>query len=126
MAATLIINGKAAREKLKYWADRAPINTVAVLRKAKRTVPQNDRMWAMLSDISAQCTIYGEPKTTEQWKAIFMHALKIEVGIERGINGDWFPYGFKSSKLNKEQMSDLMEYISAYGAEQGVVFQEPV
>lgn len=124
--ATLIINGQAARDKLKYWADRAPINTVVTLKKSKRTIPQNDRMWAMLTDIANQCKLHGEAKTTEQWKAVFMHSLKMEVGFERGIDGEWFPSGFRTSKLNKDQMSNLMELISAYGAEQGVVFQEPV
>lgn len=41
------------------------------------------------------------------------------------IGSSHFPSGFKSSELSIPEMSDLMEFMSAWGAENGVTFREP-
>lgn len=47
---------------------------------------------------------------------------KSEMALDgRGV----VPVGFRSSRLTKEQMSDLMEMISEYGARHGVEWSEP-
>jgi hypothetical protein len=51
-----------------------------------------------------------------------MHALGHSVRFEMGLNGEPFPVGFRSSQLTKAQMSDLMEFMSAWAAERGVIF----
>ena len=51
---------------------------------------------------------------------IFMNAMGYEQDVIQGIRGDWVPTGFKTSKLNKEQMSDLITYIEAYCAEKKI------
>lgn len=124
MAATLILSTAAIREQAIAWIRKAPHNTVFTLKKPGRTPPQNDRMWAMLTDVSVQQMHNGVRKSPEAWKALFMHALGHEVAFEMGLNGEPFPTGFRSSKMSKEQMSDLMEFISAWGAENGVKFKE--
>lgn len=78
----------------------------------------------MLTDISRQCP-EGRHYTPETWKALFMHACGHEVQFIPGLSGDPFPVGFRSSKLDKRQMAELIEWISAYGAEHGVKFHAP-
>ena len=51
---------------------------------------------------------------------MFMHACGHAVQFESGLDGKPFPTGFRSSKLSKSQMSDLIEFIHAYAASNGV------
>ena len=125
MATTLILSTNSVRDKAVKWIRCIPDNSVVTFKKPSRSLAQNDRFWAMLTDIATQCKLNDRKLTPEQWKVVFLSALKHEQEFIQGLEGDFIPAGFKSSKLSKEQMSELMEYISAYGAEQGVTFKEP-
>lgn len=125
MPATRIIDGQDVRDEIIRWARIAQAGTVVTFRKPGRTVAQNDRMWAMLTDVAEQAEHNGKRYTTDQWKALFLHACGHEVHFMAGLNGEPFPAGFRSSKLSKEQMGELMDFIEAWGAQNGVVFREP-
>lgn len=76
----------------------------------------------MLTDISA-AKPEGRELTPDIWKSIFMHALDHAQRFEMALDGKGMvPVGFRSSKLTKEQFSDLMELIAEYGARHGVQF----
>lgn len=124
MAQTVILHGKSQREFAKRLIDLAPIDAVVKVTEAKRTLDQNSKLWAMLSDVS-RAKPNGRCQTPEVWKALFMHACGHSVQFEMGLNGQPFPVGFSSSKLTKRQMADLIETIYQYGAENGVVWTEP-
>lgn len=124
MAQTVILHGKSQREFAKRLIESAPVNAVLSIREAKRTVDQNSKLWAMLSDVS-RAKPQGRCHTPEVWKALFMHACGHAVQFEMGLNGQPFPAGFRSSRLTKSQMADLIESVYAYGAEHGVVWTEP-
>lgn len=112
------------RETAKHWAEIAPPGVVVKFYKPKRTIPQNDRMWAMLTDVATQADHNGQKYSPDQWKCLFMHACGHEVAFMPGLSGGFFPAGFKSSKMSKEQMTELMDFIEAWGAEHGVIFKE--
>ncbi|MCZ7501989.1 recombination protein NinB [Agrobacterium sp. ST15.13.015] len=124
MAQTVILHGKSQREFAKRLIDLAPADAVVRVTEAKRTLDQNSKLWAMLSDVS-RAKPNGRCQTPEVWKALFMHACGHSVQFEMGLNGQPFPVGFSSSKLTKRQMADLIETIYQYGAENGVVWTEP-
>jgi len=63
--------------------------------------------------------------TPDVWKHLVMHACGHDVQFEIGLDGKPFPTGFRSSKLTVGQMSDLIEWIYAYGAEHNVQWSEP-
>jgi hypothetical protein len=72
-------------------------------------------MWACLSDI-ARAAPEGRKWTTDTWKAAFLHSLGHQVQFAEGLDGSGpFPLGFRSSKLNKQQMADLITVILEYG-----------
>lgn len=97
----------------------APLGVVMVLKKMVRTNDQNAKMWAMLSDISTQKP-EGRNMAPEYWKCAFMSGLGHEVEMVEGIDGNpAFPM-WKSSRLNKEQMADLITFIAEYGDRHGV------
>lgn len=125
MAQTVILRGHDQRQLAKQLIDRAPIDAVVRISEPKRTLDQNAKLWAMLSDIS-RAKPQGRMHTPEVWKALFMHACGHAVQFEHGLDGQPFPVGFRSSRLTKAQMSDLVEFIYSYGAEHGVQWSEPI
>lgn len=123
--AMVVINGQAARNKVAGWAMKAPINTRVEFRAPKRSLPQNDRMWAMLTDVAAQAEHNGRRYTPDQWKILFMHACGREVQFLPSLDGATFiPWGSSSSDLSKEEMSELIDFIACWGTEHGVRFND--
>jgi hypothetical protein len=120
---TVRLVGKRQRDTAHQLIEVAPDGAVLNIRQATRTTEQNDKMWALLSDIS-RAKPEGRTKTPEVWKAMFLHALGHAVQFEQGLNGEPFPVGFRTSRLNKQQMSDLIETIYEYGARHGVEWSE--
>lgn len=82
-------------------------------------------MWAMLTDIARQCTLNGRRWSTDQWKVIFLHELGREAQFIPSLTGSFIPYGQSSSDLGVKEMSDLIESMFAYGAENGVRWSDP-
>ena len=123
--AVLILRNKADREKAAAWCRNAPDGTRLEFKQVKRSLPQNDRMWAMLTDVSRQAKLHGLTLTPDDWKLVFLDALKREARFVPNLDGDGFVnIGRSSSDLGKQEMTDLIEIIFAYGAKHGVVFQD--
>lgn len=116
---TVVLSSEAARRKARDLIDRAPEGAVVNVRPAARTIDQNAKLWAMLSDISRHKP-GGRTHTPEVWKALFMHACGHTVQFEMGLTGEPFPIGFRSSRLSKSQMADLITFIASWGDEHGV------
>jgi hypothetical protein len=123
--ATVIIRGATDRLRIASWADKAPVGTRVEFKRVKRTLPQNDRMWAMLTDIATQLPWHGLKLAPDDWKLLFLDALKREVRMVPNIDGNGFvSLGRSSSDLSKGEMSDLIEIIAAWGAQHGVIFRD--
>lgn len=112
------------RDALANEVRALPEGFEVIIREPKRTLDQNARMWAMLSDI-AKAAPEGRKWSPETWKAAFMQSLGHEVVWVHGLNNDPLPIGFRSSRLNKRQMADLITCISEYGDRHGVRWSEP-
>lgn len=103
----------------------APAGSVVNVKAPTRTTDQNAKMWAMLSDIS-RARPEGRQWTTEAWKCAFMHARGWQCQFAEGLDGSGpFPIGFRTSKLSKSQMADLITTIQEYGDRHGVEWSEP-
>src|SRR3954462_9452858 len=121
----ITLNSTADRERVLRYIAQAPTGTRVELKAARRTLPQNDRMWAMLTDIAQQKEHAGRKYTPDQWKVLFMHPCGREVQFIPALDGAGFiPWGQSSSDLSKAEMTDLIEFVFAWGAENGVVFQD--
>lgn len=119
MSQVVRLRGPSQRQLAKDLIDKAPDGAVVKISPANRSDDQNAKMWAMLSDVS-RAKPEGRVHIPEVWKCIFMAACGHETQFEMGINGKPFPVGFSSSRLTKQQMSDLIECIGAYGAQHNV------
>jgi hypothetical protein len=90
-----------------------------------RSLQANARMWAMLTDIAQQKEHAGRKQPPDKWKALFLHALGQEQEFLPSLDGKTFiPIGSSSSDLSKEEMTDMIELMFAWGAENGVVFHD--
>lgn len=121
---TIILSGPRQRETAKRLIDRAPPRAVMNVREATRTTEQNSLMWALLSDVS-RARPEGRNLTPDVWKALFLHSLDHAQRFEMALDGrGMVPVGFRSSRLNKAQMSDLIEMIQEYGARHNVAWSD--
>ncbi len=94
------------------------------VRPEKRSDAQNRRLWAMLSDISAQVDWYGNKLSDEEWKDVFTAALKRQKVVP-GLDGGFVVCGQSTSRMTRAEMCELQELMEAFGAQQGVKFRAP-
>ena len=123
--AGMILDSKAKREKAARWVMGVPAGTYLELRAPKRTLDQNAKMWAMLTEISQQTNWYGSHLSPEDWKLLFLQALTSELRLVPNLAGDGFvPLGRSSSRLSKGEMSDMIELMHKFAAERGLKIGE--
>jgi hypothetical protein len=123
--ALFTLNSNADREKAAAWAWKAPWGARVEFKEVKRSLDQNAKFWACLTDVATQLRWHGLKLSTDDWKLIFLDALKREVRMVPNIDGNGFvSLGRSSSDLSKDEMADLIELILAFGAEHGVEFHE--
>lgn len=124
--AVLVLANDEIRRKAKRWIDGLPDKTRVEFKGPKRTIPQSDRMWAMLTDVATQTRWHGVRMEAEAWKLLFLDGLKREMQIIPNLDGTGFVnVGRSSSDLSKSEMSDMIELIFAFGANHDVTFYEP-
>jgi hypothetical protein len=123
--AMITIRTKEDRTKAQAWAQQVPVGTRIVFQDGKRSIPQNDRMWSMLTDIASQVGWHGQKLKTNDWKLLFLDLLKRETRIVRSLDGEGVVnLGRSSSGLSKGEMTDMIELMFKFGAENGVVFND--
>ncbi len=114
------------RLRAAKWITQAPPGTRLEFKKPKRSIPQNDLMWAALTDVASQLKWHGIKLSPDDWKLIFLDALKRELRMVPNIDGSGFVnLGRSSSDLSKAEMTDMIELIHQFGANHGVTFHEP-
>lgn len=117
---TVRLVGQSQRRLAHQLVDAALDGAVFNIREATRTGEQNNLLWTRLSDLS-RAKPEGRRLTADLWKAVMMNACGYAVQFESGIDGGPpFPIGFRSSRLTKKQMGELITFIEAYGSKHGV------
>jgi len=123
--ALVTIRGPSDRERVSRWAAQAPAGTRVEFKETKRSLPQNDRMWAMLTDIATQKEHCGRKYTPDIWKCLLMHAWGREVKFIPALDGEGVvPMVYRSSDLSKAEMTELIEFMFSWGAQNGIVFHD--
>jgi len=95
----------------------------------KRSIDQNARMWALLTDISKQVQwpVDGQMQrlSPDDWKDVFSAALRKGQRVAQGIEGGFVMLGARTSRMSVGEMCDLQTLIEAFGAERGVRWSDP-
>jgi sulfite reductase beta subunit-like hemoprotein len=116
----------ARRNAAEFILNAAPDGFAVTVAEPTRTLEQNARMWALLTDISEQVEWYGKRLTPEDWKHVFTASLR-KLTVVPNLDGTGFvALGLSTSRMSKRELGDLMTLIEAFGAERGVEWSEPV
>lgn len=124
-AVTLHTNEHKRRAMDVVWA--SPLGSIIEVKASKRSMPQNDKMWAMLTEVALQVKWHDRSLRPDDWKLLFLDALKRETRkplVENLDGTGWVDLNRSSSDLTKSEMGDLIELIYAFGANHGVQFKE--
>jgi hypothetical protein len=115
-----ILSHDVARQRAIEAVKGAPDGYAVTIAEPKRTGEQNDRMWALLTDVAQQVDWYGKRLSPEDWKHIFSSSLR-KLEVVPNLDGTGFvALGLSTSRMSKRELSDLMTLIEAFGAEKGV------
>lgn len=98
------------------------------VRGVTRSDEQNAKLHAMLGDIAKQKTFSGKKLTIEQWKMIFVSGHRIATGGQAemaiGLEGEIINLRESTAQMGVKRMASLIEYITAWGAENDVKFKD--
>lgn len=121
--ADITLNSEDDRRKATSWVRQAPVGTRLTFKRSKRSIPQNSRMWVLLSAVAAQLVWHGQKYSTTEWKDFMMHSYSGERWMP-SEDGGMVPIGRSTSDLSKEEHSELTALIEAFCARQGVDLRE--
>lgn len=95
-----------------------------------RTLDQSAKLHAMLADVSRQVKwpVNGqlERLSIDDWKAVIVASLMQEKRMAAGVRGGFVILGKRTSSMSIREMSDAIEFLYSFGAENDVTWCEPV
>jgi hypothetical protein len=112
-----------ARERAKACIDNAPDGYVVTVKEPTRSGEANAALHARLGEIAERVEWAGKRQTIETWKRLLVAAWSRATGEPltvlpaldgHGIDVVWR----RTSQLSRREMSDLLEYVNAWCAEQ--------
>jgi hypothetical protein len=122
--ALVVLNSRHERECAASWAWKLPSGSRVEFKAPRRSLDQNSKLWATLTEIALQVDWYGQKLSAEDWKDVFTASLR-KARVVPGIDaGTYVPLGMRTSDMSKSEFSELLELIHAFAAEHGVVFSE--
>lgn len=92
---------------------------VLTIEQEKRSQEQNALLWSVLTDLSKQVLWHGEKLTKDEYKDLLTAGLKKQRAIP-GIDGGFVVLGTSTSKMTKQEMTDLITLAHAFGDERDV------
>ena len=96
---------------------------VLELKPVTRSLEQNAKMWACLTDISKQVNWYGNTLSPDDWKHVLSASLRKQRAVP-GIDGGFVVVGLQTSHMTIAEMSEMIELAHAFGADRGVLFHD--
>lgn len=120
----LKITGDTAHRAICSHVMKAPLGYVVTIAEPTRTLDQNAKLWAMLQDLSAQTDWHGNKLNPDEWKDLLSAGL-VQSKVVPNMTGNGFVIlGQRTSKLSKSQFAALIDLITAFGIDRGVVFSD--
>lgn len=118
-----------ARERAVQAVRNAEPGMVVTIKKPNRTSAENAMLHALISDIAKQVEWAGQKRDTEVWKRLLVASwcrVRAEpLELLPSLDGHGFDIiPARTSKLNKSECAELIDFVSAWGVEAGVVFSE--
>jgi len=123
--AVITLSTPADRDRAVKWSRQLPSGTRVEYKAPRRSLDQNSKMWAMLTEFAMQLPWHGIKLSPNDWKTVFLDALNLELRMVPNLHGSGFVRLGRSSDLTKSEMADLITLMEAFGANHGVKFHDP-
>jgi hypothetical protein len=135
-AQTVILQLDNARDRMAFAWKKAceileigkPVKVTLDEYKSKRSLEQNAKLWACLTDIARQVQWPVDGKlqylTPDDWKDILTAGLHKSQRVAQGVDGGFVMLGQRTSKMKVGEMVELIEFVNWFGAEKGVRWSE--
>lgn len=91
--------------------------------RPRRTNEQMQRAFAMADELARQAKFAGEWRTGDEYMTIFVAAVT-GVRLLPGLDGGVVPSVRSTTRLTKQEASDVIEAMHAFGADNDVVFND--
>lgn len=93
---------------------------VVTISEPTRSLEQNAKLHAMLSDISRQAVFMGKKRSVEFWKGLFVSGWQIATGqnpeIVPGLEGEFINIRESTARMSVKKLASVIEYVDAYCA----------
>jgi hypothetical protein len=118
---------EASEFLLNLPADQPYIITID---EPKRSLLRNAQLHAVLSDIAEQLQWHGHYYDVEDWKRMltagWMRATARRIKLVPAVDGSGVDVLYqRTSKLNEGECRELIQYVYAWGVDNGVRFRDP-
>lgn len=115
----------AVRQHAHAAINAAPDGYTVTISPPKRSVVQNAKLWRMLQDLSNHVEWYGLKLSSDDWKDVMTASLRKELRTVPNVDGTGLVIlGMRTSQMSVGQMSELIEFLYAFGASKNVVWSE--
>ena len=99
------------------------------IQQAPKSRPQEEKYHAMIGEIAKQAEHLGAKWDAESWKRLLVDQFLRENGkggnrVLPNLDGTGIvQLGFQTRKFSKEQASEFVEWLFAWGAEHGITYE---
>jgi len=122
--ATFLLRSDNIRKNCISAIQQLPANPdkplVVTISEPTRSLEQNAKLHAMLSDISRQAVFMGKKRSVEFWKGLFVSGWQIATGqnpeIVPGLEGEFINIRESTARMSVKKLSGVIEYVDAYCA----------
>jgi hypothetical protein len=100
------------------------------VKDAGKSREQEEKYHAMIGEVAKQAQHLGAKWDSESWKRLLVDQFCKDNGLKTGavipnLAGDGIvQLGMQTRKFTKEQASEFVEWLHAWGAEHGVTFEQ--
>ena len=120
-----ILAHELARKNAMQAVLEAPTGYAVEIKPKNRTLDQNAKIHALIQKVSQKVVWAGKLQEVETWKrlltAAWLRARGEPVEMLPAIDGYGIDVVFRpTSKLTVEEMSEFIEYVTAWAVEQGI------
>jgi hypothetical protein len=133
----MVITGEVARKAICRYVLAAPEGYVVRISEPKKKRAQEEKYHAQIGDIAKHCTFMGQRWHEEDWKRLLVDAFAKamrDAGTPLHHDGRVVPsldmervvqLGIQTRDFWVKEAANFIEYLFAYGAENGVEWSEP-
>ena len=100
------------------------------IKESGKSRDQEEKYHAMIGEIAKQAEHFGSKWDAESWKRLLVDQFCKDIGIKTGVvipnlSGDGIvQLGMQTRKFTKEQASEFVEWLNAWGAEHGITYTQ--